>query len=64
MLENKLEKKKVLNTINDLPDTFSIDEMIDRIILLQKIETGLEQSAKGETVTTVEAKSRLKKWLQ
>jgi hypothetical protein len=29
-----LEKKKVLNTINDLSDKFSMDEMIDRIVLL------------------------------
>jgi hypothetical protein len=59
-----LEKKKVLSTINDLPDKFSMDEMIDRIVLLQKIEIGLEQSAKGETLTTSQAKSKLKKWLQ
>ncbi len=59
-----LDKKKVLQTINDLPDSFSIDEVIDRIVLLQKVETGLEQGRKGETLTTSEAKTRLKKWLK
>ena len=59
-----LTKEKVLKTINDLPDTFSADEIIERIILLQKIEKGLEQSAKGQTNSTAEAKKKLKKWLK
>ena len=59
-----LDKKKVLQTIKDLPDTFSIEEVIDRIVLLQKIEIGLEQSRNGQTLTTSEAKSKLKKWLR
>jgi len=59
-----LDKKKVLETIKDLPETFSIDEVIDRIVLLKKVETGLEQSRKGETITTFEAEIRLKKWLK
>ncbi len=59
-----LTKEKVLKTINDLPDTFSADEIIERIILLQKIEKGLEQSAKGQTHSTAEAKKKLKKWLK
>jgi hypothetical protein len=49
--------KKVLQTIKELPDTFSIEGVIDRIVLLQKIEIGLEQSGKGATVSTSEAKS-------
>ena len=59
-----LDKKKVLQTIKDLPDTFSIEEVIDRIVLLQKIEIGLEQSRNGQTLSTSEAKARLKKWLK
>lgn len=59
-----LEKKKVLNSIKDLPDTFSIDEMIDQIVLLQKVEIGLEQSRNGQTLTMEDAKSKLGKWLR
>ncbi len=59
-----LDKKKVLQTIKELPDSFSIEEVIDRIILSQKVEIGLEQSKKGETLTTSEAKTRLKPIVQ
>jgi len=59
-----LTKKKVLATLKDLPEKFSAEDLIERIILLQKIEIGLKQSAEGKTYTTAEAKVKLKKWLR
>lgn len=59
-----LHKKQVLNSIKDLPESFSVDELFDRIILLQKIEIGLQQSDAGQTLSTQEAKKKLKKWLK
>ena len=59
-----LTKKKLLKSIKDLPETFSIDEIIDRVILLQKIEIGLEQSASNNVHSTASAKNKLKKWLK
>lgn len=58
-----LTKEKILQTLKDLPDTFSIDELFDRIVLLNKIEMGLEQSKSGQVNTTDQAKDKLKKWL-
>jgi len=59
-----LTKTKLLKTIKDLPNQFTVEELIDRIILLQKIDIGIEQSEKGQIVSTVEAKKKLKKWLK
>lgn len=59
-----LRKKQVINSIKDLPESFSVDELFDRIILLQKIEIGLQQSDAGQTLSTQEAKKKLKKWLK
>ena len=59
-----LTKEKILQTLKDLPDTFSIDELFDRIVLLNKIEVGLEQSKSGQVNTTDQAKDKLKKWLK
>ncbi len=58
-----MTKEKILQTLKDLPDTFSIDELFDRIVLLNKIEMGLEQSKSGQVNTTDQAKDKLKKWL-
>lgn len=59
-----LTKKKLLQSIKDLPEKFSVEEIMDRIVLLQKIEAGLEQSAKGNILSTESARRRLKKWLK
>jgi predicted transcriptional regulator len=59
-----LSKDKVLDSLKGLPDKFSIDELFERMILLSKIETGLEQAQSGKSNTTDEAKDKLKKWLK
>jgi len=59
-----ITKNKLMQTIKDLPEKFSFDDLLDRIILLQKIEIGLEQSENGQIYTTDQAKEKLKKWLK
>lgn len=58
-----LSKKKVLETIKELPEEFSADELFDRIILLQKIQRAEQEIKEGKGLTTEEAKQYLKKWL-
>ena len=59
-----ITKSKLLSSIKDLPDKFSVDELIDRLVLMQKIEIGLEQSKKGQINSTKEAKQKLSKWFK
>jgi hypothetical protein len=58
-----LTKEKLIETINELPESFSIEDLFERIIFLQKLEIGLEQSKTGQVHSTEEARERLKKWL-
>ena len=58
-----LNKKKILDSINDLPDNFSADDVIDRIILLEKVETGLDQIEKGHVISDSYLDKKLSKWL-
>ena len=58
-----LTKEKLLETIKDLPDHFSVEELFERVIFLQKVELGLEQSKTNQVFTTNEAREKLKKWL-
>jgi hypothetical protein len=59
-----LTKEKLIQTIKDLPDNFSLDDVLERIVLLQKIEIGFDQTENGKTFTEAEAKERLEKWLK
>lgn len=44
-----------------MPDKFSLDDLLDRIVLLRKIEIGIEQSKAGKTKTTAQARKKLLK---
>lgn len=44
-----ITKEKAIEAIKSLPEEFSIEELMDRLILLNKIETGLRQGEEGET---------------
>jgi predicted transcriptional regulator len=57
-----LTREKVINTIKDLPDSFTIDELIDRLILIEKVEQGLEQSVEGKVIPHEEVKKIIEKW--
>ncbi len=61
---NMVLKSKVIEALNQLPDQFSIDDLMERLIVLEKIETGLKQVEEGKTLTMQEAKERLQKWLK
>jgi hypothetical protein len=56
-----LSKQKVIKTVNALPNSFSIEEVIDKLVLLQKIENGLAQSKNNQIMSTSAAKLKLKK---
>ena len=59
-----ISKAQLLSTINDLPDKFSIDEILDKIMFLHKVQVGMEQSANGDTTPHDQVKEEFKKWLK
>ena len=59
-----MTKEKLIQTIKDLPEKFSVDDLLDRIMLLHKIDVGLEQSKSGKMFSEKQAKGKLKKWLK
>ena len=56
-------KEKVINGIKNLPDTVDIDDILDQIMLVEKIEKGVDQSNKNQVVSDDELENRLGKWL-
>jgi len=57
-----ISKEKLLLAIKDLPDQFSIDDLMERVLLLSKIEAGLRDVEEGKTYTTEEARNMIKEW--
>lgn len=59
-----LTREKVIETVQALPTEFSIDELVEHLILLEKIQIGLQQVAEGKTKTMQEAKDTMHQWLK
>mgnify|MGYP003642576829 CR=1 FL=1 len=59
-----LTKKIVQSHLSELPEKFSIDELMERLILIEKIETGILQSDKGEVIPDDEVDKELEKWFK
>ncbi|NUQ82809.1 MAG: hypothetical protein HUU10_14480 [Bacteroidetes bacterium] len=57
-----LNKETVNKTVESLPETFTIDELLDRLILIEKIQEGLSQSEQNMTVSDEVAKAMISEW--
>ena len=59
-----LTKEIMHNTINSLPENFTLEQVIEEIILVDKIEQGIANTNEGKVHTTEQLKEKLKKWLK
>ena len=50
--------------IQDLPDDASIEDAMERLLLLAKIDRGLEQAGAGLTIPYSQVKERMGKWMK
>jgi len=57
-------KEKMLQTVQELPDDASVEDAMERLLVLAKIERGIEQADKGETIPHEAVKERMAKWLK
>jgi len=54
-------KQLMLKAIAELPEDASIEDALDRLLLLYKVERGLRQADSGELITQEEARQRMVK---
>jgi hypothetical protein len=59
-----LTKEKLNRTIKNLPDSFTIDELIDQLIFMEKVEEGFQQSEENKVVSNEDVKAMIDKWSQ
>ncbi len=59
-----LNKEKVKAEIENLPEEFSIDELVERLILVEKVERGILQSKSGEVISEAELDKEMEKWFK
>ena len=58
-----LTRATVLEHIQQLPEQFSIDDLMEKIFFLYKLELALEQSKNGKVKSHQEIKEKYQQWL-
>ncbi len=57
-------KQQMLKAIEELPDDANIEDALERLYLLYKIDKGIKQADAGELISQEEARQRMAKWLK
>lgn len=59
-----ITKTQIINSLEKLPENLTIDQVVDQLIFIEKVQRGLDDSVNGRTNTKEEAKQKLSKWLK
>ncbi|HLF76049.1 MAG TPA: hypothetical protein VJB57_01030 [Dehalococcoidia bacterium] len=59
-----MTKQDILRALDELPDDASIEDAMEKLLFLTKLERARAQVASGETVSHEQARVRMSKWLR
>jgi hypothetical protein len=59
-----ITKTQLIHTLDKMPENITIDQVIDQLIFLEKVQKGLDDSANGRIKTKDQAKEKLNKWFK
>jgi predicted transcriptional regulator len=57
-----MKKSTVLQTLSELPQKFDLDELLERLMVIEKIDEALEDAKSGKTVSHDKVKKMVAKW--
>ena len=59
-----LTKTNLIQQIDKFPEEFSIDELVERLIFIEKVERGNKQSLEGKVVSESDLDVEIEKWFK
>ena len=59
-----LTRTQVFDTVERMPEQFSLDQLFDKPLFINKVEVGLAQSANGQVNSKEQSRQKLSKWLK
>jgi len=57
-----MRREKVIETVKEFPQEFELEELMERLVFVEKVEKGLKQLDEGKTASHEEVKEIIKKW--
>ena len=60
--EPTIRKKDIIRSMKNLPENVLVDELIERIILLSKIEQGMAEAKAGKGISIEAMQKKVRSW--
>lgn len=57
-------KQQILKAMEELPEDAGVEDALERLYLLYKVEKGLGQADRGELIPQQEVRHRMAKWIE
>lgn len=57
-----MRREKAINTVNELPQEFELEDLLEKLVFVEKVEKGLQQATNNKTISHEEVKEQIKKW--
>lgn len=59
-----ISKSKLIEHIDKFPNELSIDDLIDKLVFIDKLERRIEESDKQEVISESELEEEMKLWFK
>lgn len=59
-----ITKERLIKQIETFPDEISIDEVIERLIIIEKLEIRIKESDNNETISEEDLKNEMATWFE
>jgi hypothetical protein len=57
-----MKRDKAIEAVKEFPQEFELEDLIERLVFLEKVEKGLQQVEQGQTIPHEKVKEMTKKW--
>ncbi len=57
-----MKRDSAINTINELPQEFELEDLLEKLVFAEKVEYGLNQLDDAKTILHEDVKETAKKW--
>lgn len=57
-----MNKDKLIATIDDLPQNFDLETLMEKLVFIEKVEKGLEQINSGKMISHADVRQQVKQW--
>jgi hypothetical protein len=57
-----MQKSTIIHTLNELTNEFNLDEFLERLIVIEKIDEGRKEAKAGKTISHGKVKKMVAKW--